>query len=140
MTTHNSSLLQRQPWDLVGIGASSLCVLHCLITPLLVVFLPVLELVEKQTHTAFAVTILAVGLLAFWPGYRRHGRWEICVAAIVGFALISLGVTAPEGILSEPAEMVSTLIGGITLVIAHFYNAFFCRKCRHCGDEACMFD
>ena len=65
MTILNSSLIQRQPWDLAGIGASTMCVLHCLATPLLVVFLPVLEAVEKQTHTAFALAILALGLLAF---------------------------------------------------------------------------
>ena len=77
MTILPSSLMQRQPWDLAGIGASSLCVLHCVATPLLVVILPVVEAVEKQTHAAFALAILGIGLLAFWPGYRRHSRWRI---------------------------------------------------------------
>lgn len=140
MTILNSSLVQRQPWDVAGIAASILCVLHCLITPLLVVFLPVLGAMDKQTHTAFAMMILAIGLLAFWPGYLRHRRSEICVGALAGFGLISLGVTAPEGLISEPAETAATLIGGATLVIAHFYNAFFCRKCRHCGEENCKID
>lgn len=140
MSILNASLLQRQPWDVAGIGMSTLCVLHCVATPMLVVFLPVLEAVEKQTHAAFALAILAMGLLAFWPGYQRHGRWQISATAIAGFGLISLGVTAPEGMLSESAEVATTVLGGVTLVIAHLYNAFFCRQCRHCGGQDCMID
>ena len=138
MTILSFSLMQRQPWDLAGIGASSLCVLHCLVTPLLVVFLPILEAVEKQTHAAFALAILGIGLLAFWPGYLRHNRWPIIVAAIAGFGLISLGVTAPEGLLSESAEVVATILGGAILVTAHLRNAYFCRICRHCGEQECV--
>ena len=137
-TILNVSHVEAQPWDLVGIGASSLCVLHCLATPLLVVFLPILEAVEKQTHAAFALAILAIGLLAFWPGYRQHGRWRIIAAAIVGFGLISLGVTAPEGLLSESAEAFATVLGGAILVTAHVRNAYFCRTCRHCGEQECV--
>ena len=132
------SLMQRQPWDLAGIGASSLCVIHCLATPLLVVFLPVLEVVEKQTHTGFALAILGIGLLAFWPGYLRHRRWRIIATAIVGFSLISLGVTAPEGVLSESAEAIATILGGAILVTAHLRNVYFCRSCRHCGEQECV--
>jgi hypothetical protein len=137
MTILNFSPVQRQPWDVVGIGASSLCVLHCLATPLLVVFLPVLETVEKQTHAVFAMAILGIGLLAFWPGYLRHGfRWIVAVG-IVGFSLISLGVIAPEGLLSERAEVATTVLGGAILVTAHLRNAYFCHRCRHCGEQEC---
>jgi hypothetical protein len=132
-----SNTFQRQPWDLAGISASTLCVVHCLATPLLVVFVPVLEAVEKQTHAVFALAILAIGLLAFLPGYRRHRHWQLVIMAIVGFILISLGVTAPHGMLSESAEVVATVAGGILLVAAHVTNAYFCRYCRHCGEDGC---
>ena len=138
MTILPSSLMQRQPWDLAGVGASGLCVLHCLATPLLVVFLPILEAVEKQTHAGFALAILGIGLLAFWPGYLRHRRGRILAAAIVGFSLISLGVTAPEGLLSESAEAVPTVLGGAILATAHLRNAYFCRRCRQCDEHECM--
>lgn len=138
MTILSFSLTQRQPWDLAGIGASILCVLHCLVTPLLVVYLPILEVAEKQTHAAFALAILGIGLFAFWPGYLRHRRRKIVAAAIVGFGLISLGVTAPEGLLGESAEAVATILGGAILVTAHLRNAYFCGSCRHCGEQKCV--
>lgn len=128
---------QRRPLDLAGIGASALCVLHCLLTPVLVVFLPILGVVEKQTHAVFALVILGIGLLAFWPGYLRHRQWQLVAMATGGFVLISLGVTAPEGLLSESAEIIATVVGGITLVGAHVANAHFCRYCRHCSDYHC---
>lgn len=140
MTILSFSLTQRRPWDLAGIGASSLCVIHCLATPLLVVFLPILEAVEKQTHAGFALAILGIGLLAFWPGYLQHRRWRIIAAAIVGFSLISLGVTAQEGLLSESAEAIATILGGAILVTAHLRNAYFCRSCWHCGEQECVTD
>lgn len=127
----------RQSWDLLGIGASTLCVLHCLATPLLVVALPMLEVYEHQTHAAFALAILAIGMLAFWPGYLRHRRSWVVVTALLGFGLISLGVTAPEGLLTEPLEAAATVAGGATLVFAHLRNVFFCRYCPACGAEDC---
>ena len=124
-------------WDLAGIGASALCVLHCLATPLLVVALPTVAAFEEQAHAAFALVILAIGLLAFWPGLRRHRRWHVVAAAVVGFALISLGVVAPAGLLSEAGEGTVTVLGGATLVLAHLRNAHFCSSCRVCPKQGC---
>ena len=127
----------KKPWDLFGIGASTLCVLHCLATPLLVVALPVLEVYERHTHATFALAILAIGLLAFWPGYLSHRRLWIVATALLGFGLISLGVTAPEGLLTEPMEVAATVAGGATLVFAHLRNVYFCRYCPTCGNKDC---
>lgn len=137
MSILNLTLSRAQHWDLAGIGASTICVLHCLLAPMLVVFLPSLEVLEKQTHTAFALTILGIGMFAFWPGYQRHRRWNIVAAAVGGFVLISLGAVAPEGLLSDSVEETVTVVGGATLIIAHLRNAFFCRDCPACGEPDC---
>jgi len=132
-----STLGDRKSWDLLGIGASTLCVLHCLATPLFVVALPILEVYERQTHAAFALAIVATSLLAFWPGYLKHRRWWIVATALLGFGLISLGVTAPEGVLTKSMEVAATVIGGAMLVFAHLRNVFFCRYCPTCGGQDC---
>lgn len=137
MTILVGSMFEHRPWDLAGIGASAICVMHCVVTPILVVFLPVLGAIEEPVHAVLALVILGVGLLAFWPGYLRHRRWQLVVVAIVGLALISLGVTVPEGLMSESSEIVATVMGGIMLVTAHVANAYFCRYCRHCGESDC---
>jgi hypothetical protein len=126
------TVVQGRPWDQVGIGASLVCVGHCLATPLLIVFLPVVELVERQTHAAFALSILAAGLLAFAPAYREHRRRGVVVMACAGFAMIAAGAVAPEGLVGETVETWLTVIGGVTLITAHLRNAYFCRHCGVC--------
>jgi peptidoglycan/LPS O-acetylase OafA/YrhL len=138
MSILNLTWSRAQPWDVAGIGASLLCVLHCLATPLLVVFVPTLEIIERPTHATLAIAILAFGMLAFWPGYRRHRRWRVVAAAFVGFGLVSLGVVAPDGLMSEPTEQAVTVIGGGTLVFAHLCNAFFCSRCPVCSGQDCL--
>jgi hypothetical protein len=137
MTILGSTLPQKRPWDLVGIGASLLCILHCVATPLLLVALPALELLERQTHAIFAICILCIGLLAFVPGYRRHRRWTVVLLGLVGFAMLSASVSFPEGAMSETTEVVLTVLGGVTLIKAHLRNAYLCRLCRACGREPC---
>ena len=123
---------QVRAWDRVGIGISLACVAHCLATPMVIVFLPVIELMERQTHAAFALSILAAGLLAFIPGYRDHGRPGVILLACAGFAMIATGAGAPEGLVDETVEAGLTVLGGITLITAHLRNAYFCRLCRVC--------
>jgi peptidoglycan/LPS O-acetylase OafA/YrhL len=106
-------------------------------TPLLVVVLPMLEVLERQTHGAFALSILCIGLLAFVPGYRHHRRWGVVLLGLAGFGLLSAGVVVPEGAMSETAEVAVTVLGGATLITAHLRNAYFCLLCRTCGREPC---
>lgn len=135
MTVLPATLSRTNPWDLAGVGASLLCILHCVVTPLLVVALPALEIFERQTHAAFALGILAIGLLAFVPGYRRHRQWSVVLMGLIGFGMLSAGVFVPEGIMSETFEIVLTVLGGLTLITAHLRNAYFCRSCQACEDE-----
>lgn len=127
----------QRPWDLAGVGASALCILHCVATPLLVVAVPALELLERTAHTGFAVAILCIGLLAFIPGYRQHRRWSVVLTALVGFGLLSAGPFMPAGALSESAETGLTVLGGVLLITAHLRNAYLCRFCRACRQAPC---
>ncbi|NBC14995.1 MAG: MerC family mercury resistance protein [Gammaproteobacteria bacterium] len=124
-------------WDLAGIGASLLCILHCVATPVMAVALPAAELLERPAHTAFAVGILCIGLLAFIPGYRRHRRWPVVLLALLGFGLLSAGVVLPPGTLGEGAEKALTLLGGALLITAHLRNGYLCKVCRVCGGAPC---
>ena len=137
MTILHTTLSQARPWDLAGIGASLLCILHCVATPLLVVMLPALEALERQTHAVFALSILCIGLLAFVSGYRRHRRRRVVLLGLAGFGMLSAGVLVPEGAMSEEAEIAVTVLGGATLITAHLRNAYFCLLCRACGRQSC---
>ena len=135
----NQAFGYRNRWDQAGIGASFLCVSHCLLTPLLITTVPILAATEQQTHSAFAIIILLFGMLAFIPGYRKHQKKSIPAVGISGVSMIILAALLPE---VENAEMIETglvLAGGVTLISAHLRNAYWCRFCRKCSDTGCGF-
>lgn len=129
--------LGQDPWDLAGAGASALCILHCLVTPLLAAGLPALELLERPAHTAFAIAILCIGLLAFIPGYRRHRSGLVVLVGLLGFGFLAAGPLLPAGVLRESVETSLTVLGGSLLIAAHLRNACLCRSCRQCQRLSC---
>ena len=74
MSARIQTIFNQNHWDQLGVGASFLCVLHCLFTPLLATALPILAATEKQAHGTFAIAILLLGMLAFIPGYKKHKK------------------------------------------------------------------
>src|ERR1700761_1746761 len=77
--------------DRVGIGASALCIVHCLLTPILLSmsavfahFLPS----EERTHRSLAVFIAFVGAIALIRGFRAHRRVRVICLMVAGLACI----------------------------------------------------
>lgn len=133
----SQTLENNSRWDQAGIGASFLCVSHCLLTPILITALPVLAATEHQTHSAFAIIILFLGMAAFIPGYLKHHNKSVPLIGVIGISMIILAAVLPE---VENAEMIETgmvVVGGITLIYAHLRNAYWCRFCSKCSDTSC---
>src|SRR5262245_4353707 len=64
------------PADAAGVTLSLLCGIHCLLTPILLLFLPALGEAFHQpiVHQAIAVGVTGIAAFALWRGYRRHHR------------------------------------------------------------------
>src|SRR5258707_13413873 len=74
--------------DNLGIWASALCVVHCIVTPVLISMSAVFAHFipgEEKTHRTLAVCGAAFGAIALGEGFRAHGRRRI-----TGF--VSLGL------------------------------------------------
>lgn len=68
-------------WDTIGIAMSTLCVIHCMLLPVVLAFAPTLAhfLPGSETiHRALAYLLAVVGLVAFWAGYKIHRRKLSC--------------------------------------------------------------
>jgi hypothetical protein len=120
------------PVDRIGIWTSTLCVIHCLLTPVLLSlsavsahFLPS----EERTHRTFAVAIAAIGAIALVKGYRRHRSPRVLVLMIVGLAFIFGGAYWGDHLPSHAAEVLVTLVGSGFMIAAHRSNHTFCRNC-----------
>jgi hypothetical protein len=120
------------PVDQIGVWTSTACVIHCLVTPIVLSissvsahFLPS----EERTHRTLAVVIAALGAIALVRGYRRHRSSRVLVLMVVGLIFIFGGAYWGDCLPSHAAEVLVTLIGSGFMIAAHRMNHTFCRNC-----------
>ena len=130
----NNSQDVRAMWDKIGFGLSGLCLVHCLMLPLLVASLPWLDMLveDERIHLAFAAATVPVALIAFVPGFLRHHRQSVLAAGLGGALLLLLGAV---GNVSHQFEHWFTVCGGVLLVSGHYLNFRLGSKC--CSQELC---
>ena len=119
--------------DRLGIAASALCLVHCVVTPLVLSlasvwahFLPS----EERLHRILAVLVAGIGCFAMVSGYRRHRRSRVLLLMIVGLSAIIAGAYFGDRLPSHLAEVAVTLAGSSVMMTAHFLNHTFCKGCR----------
>ena len=114
-------------WDKIGIAISSLCLVHCIALPLIVMAFPFLELDHDHTHELFLVAIVAVVFIAFLPSYKKHGQKKILLFAGLGISSLLASIFAGHELGSEIGEHVLSIVGSLLLITAHVKNI----KCTH---------
>ena len=121
--------------DKLGIWASALCVVHCIVTPVLlslsVVFARLLP-GEERTHHFMAGAVATFGAAALVNGFRTHGRRRILVLMAMGLACIFFGAFWSDLLPSHGFEVLVTLAGSVLMIVAHRMNHTFCQDCRRC--------
>ncbi len=120
--------------DALGIGASLVCAVHCVLLPLLITALPLLGLEvlenEKLEYGLLGVSFL-VGYTALIRGYRRHHRHVRPLLLFTGgYVILLLGHFFPP----EGWEPFVIAIGAGLIVWAHLQNLKECRHCKVCQD------
>jgi len=118
--------------DQIGIWTSGLCVVHCLLTPVLISFSAVFAHFlpsEERTHRLLAVIIAALGALALIKGYCSHGRPHVLLLMAVGLACIFAGAFGGNHLPSHAVEVLITFTGSGFMIAAHRLNHTFCRDC-----------
>ena len=123
-------------WDKLGMTGLALCLLHCLALPLVAGALPTLGvafLADEAVHEILAFALIALAALAFAPGFRRHRDARVLVLMAAGLGLILFATWGGAFIdLSEPAEVVVSVMGSLFLIAAHYLNHSFCQTCAVC--------
>ena len=129
-----SYAVMTKKWDLIGIGLSVLCAIHCVGMPVLIGVLPLLGLDFMANHEFELVMmsqVFTVAGLTYFNGYRHHHRKEVFVFFAVGLVLF-LGV---RPFLSEALHPYGTIAGGLAFVLGHWKNWHWHRP--SCEKECC---
>lgn len=124
--------------DRLGACTSALCVVHCLLTPVLVSFSSVLAHfvpAEESTHRALAVLVALFGTVALIAGFRKHRRQLVLFLMLGGLAGIAGAAWFGDRLPSHGYEVGITVLGSALMITAHRLNHTFCRSCEcssHC--------
>jgi len=86
-----SSVTSHSWLDRLAISMAVVCGIHCLVTPVLLVALPILATtfwVDENFHLWMLLLVIPTTSLAVWTGCRRHkDRWVLAAAAL-GMAIL----------------------------------------------------
>jgi Na+/citrate or Na+/malate symporter len=118
---------------------SSLCVAHCILTPILLIALPLMGafLRNELFHQIMLVILVPTAAYAFITGVRQHrNRWVVALGAL-GVILIALGAFEPETSVWG-ASTILTILGSASLVTAHLINRQLCQQiCQKPANQCC---
>ena len=120
--------------DRVAISASALCMLHCLVTPLLLVAIPIISstiVADELFHKILVVFVMPVSFIALFIGCHRHRDRLVLVIGSLGLvSLVSIAFVGHD-LFGEFGEKVGTVISGMILMLGHIRNYYLCRhdKC-----------
>jgi uncharacterized membrane protein YfcA len=124
--------------DRLGIIASALCFVHCILTPVVLslsaVWAHYLPL-EERFHRALAVLVAAIGCFAIINGYRKHRRLRVLLLMSTGLSFIFAGAYLGDRLPSHIAEIAVTMTGSSLMITAHLINHTFCKNCQRCNDD-----
>ena len=129
------------PWaDWAGVGASTLCVIHCIVTPFLLSFSAVFAHFlpsEESTHRWLAILIAAIGAIALLRGFRLHRRALVLMMMGTGLIFIFAGAWWGDLLPHHWMEVAITFTGSAFMITAHRFNHTFCRECI-CARQVCQ--
>ncbi len=123
--------------DRIGIAATSLCALHCILLPILLPALPLLGLTFLADHTwehVFLILTAVLGTIALFSGFKRYHR------KLYPFYLLYLGVAIYwiKHDFSEEYQTYFIVTGAALIVAAHFINMKLCNSCKRCKETECL--
>ncbi|WP_077342456.1 MerC domain-containing protein [Pseudocolwellia agarivorans] len=122
--------------DRIGITATSLCALHCILLPVLLPALPLLGLSFLADHTwehIFLIMTAILGSFALFSGFKKYHK------RLYPFYLLFLGVAIYwiKHDFSEELQPYFIILGASLIVAAHVINLKLCNSCKQCADEEC---
>lgn len=115
----------------LGLMATTVCAVHCALTPLLVSILPVIglgALLNPQVEWALVTLALALGAATIVPAYRHHHHraTPLLLFGVGALCLIAAHTVVGHG---SVAEVPTAFLGAVALTSAQIVNARLRHTC-----------
>ena len=124
-------------FDKLAIGFSALCLVHCLLLPVALIFLPTITFLTAVSnevfHLALVALVLPVSLVALTLGCKQHRDWLVIGLGASGLTVLVLTAIFAHDYLGHELETVFTVIGALLVAACHVQNFRLCRRqdCAH---------
>ncbi len=115
-------------FDVLGMGLSGLCIIHCIVLPLVVLLYPAANFTENHLiHDLIFVLIVLAALLAFLPHAIKEKSYKLLVLPVIGVVLmiVSNSIFHHE---KSSINLILSLVGSLCLIVAH-YKHFQAKNC-----------
>lgn len=127
----NSSASQSDMLDKAAVALSGLCLLHCLLMPVIITALPFFgQFSERHLHAEILIIVLPISLIALSIGFRRHADKRVVGWGIAGLLLLLVGATLAHNLYGVVADRILAITGSVILAAAHYRNSRLSRSCR----------
>lgn len=113
-----STLLATPRSDLVAVGLSAVCLIHCLGLPLLATALPIMAAAAEAEwiHKLFVLLALPISISVMWRRADYGRTWGLTLSAVAGLSLLMAGAFVEA---LHEFERPLTLAGALLLSLAH---------------------
>lgn len=117
--------------DKLAMLLSSLCIIHCLLTPILLITLPTFVSVsifnDEIFHHVLLFFVLPIGAFALFFGYVYHKNKRVVLAGAFGLVLLSTPLIIEwmglgHEVLGEYGEVLISVMASFIIVGAHIAN------------------
>ena len=111
---------QKWRWDGLGLSIAGLCLLHCLITTVLLAIFASAGglLLNPMIHEVGLGLAILLGVWALGKGFRAHGLFMPAFIGALGIGMMGGALTLPHGAM----EIAWTVIGVVFLGLGHLLN------------------
>ncbi len=122
--------------DKVAISMSILCLLHCLVLPLMMALTPsilALPMSDEAFHIWMIIGVVPISFYALTMGCKNHKRHQVLYLGGIGMLILSVAAFFGHDLLSEVLEKALTAIGALIIAIAHIRNYRLCQYQNICA-------
>ena len=114
------SLSRQGAVDRLAIGLSGLCLVHCIGTSVLVLFLSTAggALLDPRIHEVGLVLAIILGVIGLGSGIRKHGFMLPAAVGAMGLGTMAGSLTLHHG----PEEVLYSVFGVLLLALGHDLN------------------
>ena len=128
-------------FDKFAVMLSGICILHCLLAPVVLTLLPILSVsafVEDLVfHKLMLWLVLPTSAIALVLGCRKHRDFSILLTGAAGMLMLILIAFWAHSLLSANGEKIATTAAGILLAFSHYLNYRACNSIS-CDDQDCQ--